>query len=270
MKRFGWILVMLAAVGCPARYCGAAEDKADAAAPKQGAAEDGRRPRATPEELQAALALQQLGARLRADEYGKVLSVEAVGTRFTDAHLTHLRTFSELEALEIGDSKVSDAGLANLSGLVSLQRLYLHGLNNITHAGLKNLEGLTELEVLGLNNTAITGRGLAHLKPLVKLQVLNLSHTSIADADLADLEGLTELNTLALESTKVTGAGLAHLKPLSKLRVLNLSKCRVTDRDLDNLVGLRNLRMLYLRGCPVTPSKVEAFKKKMVGLATYL
>ena len=100
----------------------------------------------------------------------------------------------------------TDADLAHLKGLTSLQNLYLRNAS-ITDAGLAHLEGLISLECLYLSHTQITGVGLAHLKGLTRLQELWLDSTSVTDAGLAHLEALISLEYLQLDKTQITGAG---------------------------------------------------------------
>jgi hypothetical protein len=61
-------------------------------------------------------------------------------------------------------TQVTDAGLANLSGLKSLERLYLLGDSHVTDAGLTHLRTLTSLEYLFLHGTQVTDAGIANLK----------------------------------------------------------------------------------------------------------
>jgi Leucine-rich repeat (LRR) protein len=61
-----------------------------------------------------------------------------------------------------------------------------------------------------------------------RLEALDLSGTTITDADLAHLESLKALAQFSLRGTKVSDEGLAHLTKLSALRELDLSATQVT------------------------------------------
>jgi hypothetical protein len=52
-----------------------------------------------------------------------------MGTRITGDGLTHLRGFSRLRYLILGQTKVTDAGLEHLKGLSQLETLDLHATN---------------------------------------------------------------------------------------------------------------------------------------------
>jgi hypothetical protein len=213
-------------------------------------------------------ALQNLGVKLSVNDQGVIQDAEAIKSRLDDAAMAELGRLTELEALDISRSPVTDAGLVHLKGLTNLRRLYLRDLK-LTDDALANLKDLTGLEVLSLSKTTITGRGLVYVKKLAKLETLNLGKNPIDDDTLAQLRGLGALETLVLNETKVTGAGLVYLKPLTNLRVLNIEQCEVTDKQLMNLVGLTNLRMLHVNGCNVSQSGVTKFKNHMVSLAVY-
>ncbi len=58
---------------------------------------------------------------------------------------------------------VTDAGLANLSGLTRLTEVHLND-REITDAGLVHLKKLTQLERIYLGNTGVTDIGIAHLQ----------------------------------------------------------------------------------------------------------
>lgn len=145
----------------------------------------------------------------------------------TDEKLAHVRHFSKLDYLAVVCPKVTDAGVAHISGL-------------------------TNLDTLVLSGTQVSDRGLAHLRKLSKLEHLYLANTKITDAGLEHLAGLTSLKTLDLTQTRVTGAGLGRLKSLARLEVLLLDGTGVGDPGLKPLRAFKNLRMLSLAGCPLT------------------
>ena len=93
--------------------------------------------------------LEDKGAEITKNEQGEVVEVRLSGTRITDA------------------------GLADLKGLTSLQTLELP--RQITDAGLEHLKDLTSLHNLDLRNTQVTDAGLVHLKRMTNLQELNLN-----------------------------------------------------------------------------------------------
>jgi hypothetical protein len=130
--------------------------------------------------------------------------------------------------------KLGDAEMKYIAQLTQLRALDL-GYSNISDHGLENLKGLADLRELNLSSTGITDRGLEALRPLVKLDTLYLNDVVITDEGLAHIRGMPELRTLALSGTRVTDAGLKHLEATKQLRFVNLGKTRVTEEGVKKL-----------------------------------
>jgi len=139
----------------------------------------------TPDEVIAAL--EKLGGRVKVDKNKAVVSVEIGGTKVTDAGLKHLEGLTELESLSISGAKITDAGLEHLKELTSLKGLFIH-YTDVTDAGLVHLKGLTKLEYLDLGFTNVTDAGLVHLKGLTGLKELYLNGTKVTDAGVKKLQ----------------------------------------------------------------------------------
>jgi len=224
--------------------------------------------RVEPDEPGAVAALEKLPVRLVRSHRGVVQGVEMTDPELTDAAMAHLEGLPSLEWLKVGKCKVTDAGLKPLTGLRRLRRLYLYELD-LTDAGLAHLGRLAGLEVLALEDTKITGPGLAHLKGLPALRVLNLGDCKVDDDALALLEPLARLETLSLQRTEITDAGLAHLRGLLGLIVVNLNECDVTADGLEHLRPLENLRILRVKNTEITGKQARRFKDGMPGLAVF-
>jgi hypothetical protein len=87
--------------------------------------------------------------------------------------MVHLKTLPALQELDLLITHVTDAGLAQLGQLRSLQRLYLGDWVSypddpderiITDAGLKHLYSLSNLRLVYLKHTLVTREGIAHLQ----------------------------------------------------------------------------------------------------------
>ncbi len=103
-----------------------------------------------------------------------------------------------MELISAPFSDVTDAGLAHLGRLKSLESLSLP--TPITDAGLAHLAGLTNLTTLELNGSKLDGSGLKSLRGLVHLRDLRvLLRGGPIDGDpLGDLKK-------AIPSLKVNG-----------------------------------------------------------------
>ncbi len=94
-----------------------------------------------------------------------------------DAEIALLAGVAEqVYALNLADSKPTDAGLAPLATLKNLSVLHLER-SSVTDAGLAHIGGLASLQYLNLFGTGITDEGLKHLAGLTHLQRLYLWQT---------------------------------------------------------------------------------------------
>jgi hypothetical protein len=105
------------------------------------------------------------------DYFGEVREVDFSNTKVTDAGLAYLHGMASLQELNLGYTKVTDVGLSHLQRLTGLQELDLYG-TQVTDAGLSDLHAITGLRRLSLNFTLVTDAGLAQLRQrLPKCQV---------------------------------------------------------------------------------------------------
>jgi len=117
------------------------------------------------------------------------------------------RAASDIVVVELNGPNVTDATLACLEGLPTLETLVLDG-RQITDDSLKQLAGITGLRRLVLRDTSVTDDGLLHLKGLRGLKLLSLCGSEITDAGLVQLKDLAALESLDLSRTAVTDAGV--------------------------------------------------------------
>src|SRR6516162_5949525 len=76
-----------------------------------------------------------------------VVGVDLVGCKVPDDALDRLRVFAKLQRLSLGQTTLSDAGLAPVKAFARLEKLELSG-TSITDKGLAHLEGLPQLRTL--------------------------------------------------------------------------------------------------------------------------
>jgi len=188
-----------------------------------------------------------------------------------------------LKVLDLsGCTRVTNAGLLELSSLASLECLMLWNCLSLTSEGLQvleNLRGLTELSLRGCQQLSdlmfehigylnrlerldlrtcerITGEnGFSSLFTLKRLKYLNLRGCyGITDAGLVQLKEahLADVEVLNLQDCwQTTATGLAHLSTMTALRDLNLSGCRnlVCAEALPGIGALDQLTSLCLKNC---------------------
>lgn len=190
-------------------------------------------------------ALKQL-QEIDLDAFG--ISEEGFGVGDEALRVLALGRLTELKAIRLRLTKVTDEGMAALSLLKSLESIEIPG-TAVTDAGVAHLTSLPRLQSLGLGvyneGARITDAALAHVGEMKQLRVLDLSGTPITDTGLLSLRGLTRLENLTLDNTKVTNAGLAHLAPLVSLRELRCHiEGHITDEGAKQLSKLRSLRRI--------------------------
>src|SRR5881409_2312039 len=113
----------------------------------------------------AVMLLACLSGAARADEASAVKAVENLGGKVTrDDKLPG----KPVIGVNLGGTKVTDAGLKELKHLKQLTSLYLNN-TQVTDAGLKELKDLKQLTYLDVAFTQVTDAGLKELKDLKQL-----------------------------------------------------------------------------------------------------
>jgi len=183
---------------------------------------------------------------------------------FEDRHLPPLRTLPSLITLMLEDTQVTDRGMEIIGQWKSLRVLGVYTdkqCRRVTDQGLAAISGLTKLENLCLRGMHITDASTHHLRCFPNLKELDLSATEITDAALADISQLNHLRQLCLGDTRVTDEGMKSLAKLVHLRTLQLSNTAVSD---EGMAHLRNLpiRQLYAEGSKMTPASAKAIAER--------
>jgi hypothetical protein len=217
----------------------------------------------------AVAALRAVNCRVDLDGQGRVHAIDAGESLLPDEALACCRFFQHLVVLDLGGTKITDAGMQHLKGLVSLERLYLDH-TKITDQGLPHLQGLKNLEVLVLAGTEVTGAGLAAIEPLAELRTLNLSYCAIQDEDLQHISVLTKLEVLTMRHTIISGEGFQYLRPIKPLRVLNVDNSEVQDAGLVHLEGMPSLRMLHAHNTAISQEAADQLDGTLNSCAIYL
>lgn len=191
--------------------------------------------------------------------------LEVQGAAVEDPQLAAITGLTELRELHIGGSvmMLTNAGLASIARLTSLEVLDLSRASSITAQGLEHLAALGRLRVLSLMGVRpLAAAGVAPLARLAALEELDLSFTDINDEALGVIvKGTPKLKRLRLDGAKLQGPGLAALEPLKALEELSLRSCeQLDDEALKRLANVRSLRMLELTRSQVTDAGVQALR----------
>ena len=119
--------------------------------------------------------------------------------------------FADVKSVDFSGTIVRDDDLQDLDELPDLEFLE-RGSTRITDAGLVHVGGLRKLRVLGLTNSAISDAGLSHLRGLTRLEVLSIAYNPITDAGIEKLTCLKVLGWLSVEDTNITDEGVRQFK----------------------------------------------------------
>lgn len=115
-------------------------------------------------------------------------------SQITDEAIRHWQALPKLYGLSLQGNLFSDKALEYAAKMPNLRELFVGGLNDrvntITDAGLAHLAGLATLERLDVQKSQVTDAGLAHLAELKRLRMLWLSGTRVTRAGLATLKAV--------------------------------------------------------------------------------
>ena len=125
---------------------------------------------------------------------------------------------------------------------------------------LQQLKSLTNLYGLDLSETSVTDAEMVHVRSLKSLESLNLGLTKITNLSLTYVKELDKLHVLDLNDTQITDEGLAQLRTLLNLEELNLENNPLNGPGLNYLEGLTKLKKLYLGTTRTTDPNLQSLE----------
>ena len=166
------------------------------------------------------------------------------GGPLRDEHLPVLARQTNLRALDLEDTAVTDAGVATLAPLTKLRELKLPGAT-MTGAALRRLAGMKDLRTLELIGATAGEADIAPLLGHRKLRHLRV-RLAVGRETVAKLAALPEIRTLRLTGPGITDAAVAELAAAEGLEELSITHAPVTDAASTTLAGLPRLGRLEL------------------------
>lgn len=166
----------------------------------------------------------------------------------TDDEMAGIATLRTVNEMEIVATKLTDAGLASIAKLRSLEVLHLDGNAKMTDDGLKALATLPKLRHLRLTGP-FTDRGVQYLASLPSLQVLWLESPKVTEESLRHLAQSRSLERLCVPwLDRITDRNLAYLTSMPQLKALGVGDAVSADAGVARLASLTNLEVLALKG----------------------
>ncbi len=167
-------------------------------------------------------------------------SFEDDGKSLTDPVLRHLKSFEDIQVLNVRHSDATDAGLSNVKGLSKLTQIdaFQCALRGQCLAAFESVP----LENLDISSNIVSAQELKGLSKLKKLKYLNIAamNPSIDAQGLQEIAKCQHLIYLYLTGDKrVDDASVGCLSCLSQLKRLGLTDTSVTVSGFRKLKGLK-------------------------------
>ena len=194
----------------------------------------------------------------------RLRSLVLAGTATTDDSLGLIAHLDGLRNIDLRNCPVSNAGLAQLTGMKSLAAIRLSGATGQTTVdddGMVSLAAISSLQTVMLDGLWVSEGGLEHLVVLEGLRELTLAQTLVGDEALPVIARMERLRRLRLAKTSITAEGLRAIASLSQLRDLDISECAsVDDAALEPVGRLSQLERLNLWRVPVSDDGIRHLK----------
>ncbi len=138
-------------------------------------------------------------------------SLEDAPTPRIDSVMQFVGDLTDVHALDLSGTRVSDRGIACLRHLEQVEAIDLAD-TCITDESLKVLAKLTTLRALRVDGTLVSDEGVAYLTSLPRLETLELRGClDVTDKSIESLAKMRALVELDLVNTGVSGEGLDRL-----------------------------------------------------------
>lgn len=180
-----------------------------------------------------------------------ITKLDISDTELTPACLADLNKLTSVVELEVAACSIGDDALSRLKRLRQLKIFQIRQMNPIDKT-IKALAGSTQLKKLKVINTGLTNEHLKLLAMNRDLDYLSISFNSaITDDGIASLKPLKKLEHLNIAGVNLTGKCFPVLKSFPRLRELVVAQRLYTDKD-------RAVLARYLpKGCQIKIDKAS-------------
>ncbi|MBX9696296.1 MAG: hypothetical protein K2Z81_28165, partial [Cyanobacteria bacterium] len=167
-------------------------------------------------------------------------------TRVSDACVKSLLKIPGLKEVAISETKLTDAGIAQLIAKMKLTSLTIGG-PQVTDETMKVVSTSNSLEDVTLLRATVTANGIRSLRPMPRLTSIQFRSTPVNSDVLAALQSFPHLEELELDKTSLTEA---DMKLISRLKITRLifHATSVPKNFLSYVYTMRRLQTLKLDG----------------------
>ena len=170
-----------------------------------------------------------------------------------------------LKELNISNTVLTDAALAHLAKLESLEVLRMENTPRIHGVGLnafiqkKQTPGLRSLHA---SSTPLSREGLSNVKKIASLEVFENHSAQLTDQLLFELKGATNLKTLGVANNPLTDVSGLTIRTMRNLENLDMSSISsVTEKLLMSLGPLTDLSTLKVTKTSCSVSSIQEFRR---------
>ncbi len=131
----------------------------------------------------------------------------------TDSLVLSLASVTQLTALDVSSSPISDFALDRISAMTSLRELNFYDCKNLTDSGFLKLLplGKSVTRLIATQTRLSDGAFKALCGKLTEITDLNISRSGVSPAGLAALSNLKKLGAFCVHAQLCTDEGLRHL-----------------------------------------------------------
>lgn len=158
---------------------------------------------------------------------------------FNGVFYEHLGEIPELESITIIHTNCENAWLKPLGKLKNLKTLNIVNQGKLTDEGLAHLSGLNSLTRFAYIGTQLKGHPFKDFKGWTKLTSSSFRGSKLDDEGIrAMCAAFPNYETLSLAHAHFTDAGAVHLASLKKLKGLEIASREATAKCLNNITAL--------------------------------
>ena len=233
--------------------------------------------------LAAVCVLPVFALDVEKDAAGRIVAVDLTNSWITDAGMAQIGALAGLERLNLAHTRITDIGLEHLKKLANVKELSCYYAEYITDDGIAHLRTWSKLERLNLRGTKVTSKVFEHVARLTSLRSLDVAYSQVDDEGFEHLAALPNLERLALGGNRMNGSALPLLKTVPSLIDLDVGGIQradsglwglaLTDANIERISELTGLRRLSLNGANLAdrgldkPGQPEAIRGGMRDLS---